>query len=86
MTSRAPDESILLLELEEETDAIGRQLAGLRSELEQIGLEASGAVRARGRASIAEQLASIARRHAELRAKLWTYADRRRSATKGGTG
>lgn len=69
-------EADLLLELEECTDAIGRRLTTLRSDLERAGLEAagvSGETAEGARASLVEQLAAIQRRHTELRAHLWTY-------------
>lgn len=76
-------EAELLVELEEGTDAIGRRLGSLAGDLARSGLEAAGVAgdnRARARKSIAEQLDAIQRRHAEYRAKLWTYAELRRKA------
>lgn len=68
-------EAEMLVDIEEGTDAIGRRLGSLAGELARSGLEAAGP-----RKSIAEQLGEIQRRHAELRAKLWSYAELRRNS------
>lgn len=70
----------LLRQLEDATDDIGRELGRLAGDLARAGLEAAGTATPTTRQPIADQLRAIQRRHAELRAKLWTYAEIHRKA------